>query len=198
LSGAHCITIAALLLNGDGRRAGNAYVRSIMRKRQATYLIITAVAGFALVVTALATPGFGVLSAPVLARANFLDPVDIKFKIKHGSQEVLHVSNTRETVVQQIVLSPGGHTGWHSHPGPVVVLVKAGALTFYSGENPECVAAPMPPGKPSSTAVRDMSILRGMRVHRQISNCGRYTSMCLQAVRSESMLPLPGTALSDH
>jgi quercetin dioxygenase-like cupin family protein len=133
------MTIAALLLNGDGRRAGKVQVRSIMRNRQATYLMITAVAGFALAVTALATPGSGVLSAPVLARANFLDPVDIKFKIKHGSQEVLHVPNTRETVVQQIVISPGGHTGWHSHPGPVVVLVKAGALTFYSSEDPECV-----------------------------------------------------------
>ena len=41
-------------------------------------------------------------------------------------------------VVQQIVIGPGGHTGWHSHPGPVVVVVKTGALTFYSSEDPTC------------------------------------------------------------
>jgi quercetin dioxygenase-like cupin family protein len=79
----------------------------------------------------------------VFARASFQEPADIKFKIKHGrhhgGKEVLHVRNARETVVQQIVLSPGGQTGWHSHPGPVVVLIKAGALTFYSGDDAECV-----------------------------------------------------------
>ena len=109
-----------------------------MRNRQVTYLGVIAVAGIAIAVTALATPSSGVLSGTVFARASFQDPVDIKFKIKHGSQEVLHVPDTRETVVQQIVLSPGGQTGWHSHPGPVIVLVKAGALTFYSGEDPAC------------------------------------------------------------
>jgi hypothetical protein len=41
-------------------------------------------------------------------------------------------------VVQQIVIEPGGHTGWHSQPGPVVVVIKTGALTFYSSEDPTC------------------------------------------------------------
>ena len=122
-----------------------------MRNQQKTYLMMTAVAGIATAVVALATPGSGVLSSPVLARANFQDSVDIKFKIeqaskhgskhgdKHGNKEVIRVSDTQETVLQQIVFSPGGQTGWHSHPGPVIVLVKAGALTFYSGDDPECV-----------------------------------------------------------
>jgi quercetin dioxygenase-like cupin family protein len=26
--------------------------------------------------------------------------------------------------------APGGHTGWHSHPGPVFVMVTAGTLTL--------------------------------------------------------------------
>jgi quercetin dioxygenase-like cupin family protein len=41
-------------------------------------------------------------------------------------------------VVQQIVIGPGGHTGWHSHPGPVVVLIKSGQMSFYDGEDPTC------------------------------------------------------------
>jgi quercetin dioxygenase-like cupin family protein len=45
---------------------------------------------------------------------------------------------SQQTVVQQIAIGPGGHTGWHSHPGPVVVVVTAGTLTFYSSEDPAC------------------------------------------------------------
>ena len=29
------------------------------------------------------------------------------------------------------MFQPGGETGWHTHPGPVVVVVKSGALTEY-------------------------------------------------------------------
>lgn len=45
---------------------------------------------------------------------------------------------TFSAVMQQIVLGPGGQTGWHSHPGPAVVLVKAGELSLYSGDDPTC------------------------------------------------------------
>jgi quercetin dioxygenase-like cupin family protein len=109
-----------------------------MRNRQKTYLVLTAIAGTALAATALATSGSGVLSAPVLARASFVDPVDMKIKIGDGSQDILHIPNARESVVQQIVISPGGQTGWHSHPGPVIVLIKAGTMTFYDGDDPTC------------------------------------------------------------
>ena len=86
--------------------------------------------------------------------------MDLKFKIDHrnkkageredrdeedrdeedGNKEVLRVKKARETVVQQIVISPGGQTGWHSHPGPVIVLIKAGTITFYDGDDPTCGA----------------------------------------------------------
>jgi quercetin dioxygenase-like cupin family protein len=90
---------------------------------------------------ALGTPPNGVISNPVYARAAFVDPVDlmIKFKEDHtpGTQ-VLHARNAQDTAVQQIVFGPGGDTGWHSHPGPVVVLVQQGELTLYSAEDPSC------------------------------------------------------------
>jgi len=40
--------------------------------------------------------------------------------------------------MQQIVIAPGGNTGWHSHPGPVVVLIKSGQMSFYDSEDPTC------------------------------------------------------------
>jgi len=109
-----------------------------MATRRSAFTVMVAVFAAATGGAVLATPGSGVLSATVMARAAFADPVDIKFKIEDGSQEVIHAPNARDTVVQQIVIGPGGHTGWHSHPGPVVVLIKSGAMTFYSSEDPAC------------------------------------------------------------
>lgn len=80
---------------------------------------------------AVATPPSGVLSGTVVARGSFQDPVDIKFKVDGGSKEVIHVKGAGETVMQEIVLAPNGSTGWHSHPGPVVVVIKSGTMTFY-------------------------------------------------------------------
>lgn len=89
---------------------------------------------------ALATAGVGILSAPIIARGAFQDTVDLKFKVSDGSgtSEVIHVDDTRETVMQQIVVGPGGTTGWHSHPGPAIALIKSGTLTLYSGDDATC------------------------------------------------------------
>jgi quercetin dioxygenase-like cupin family protein len=74
-----------------------------------------------------------------VVRAGFADPTDLKFKVTTANgQEVIHVTDAQETVMQQVVLAPVGYTGWHTHPGPVLVLVKSGALTLYSGDDPTC------------------------------------------------------------
>lgn len=111
-----------------------------MRKNIAVGLLTAAVGAIALAGSVMATPGSGVLSAPVLARGAFADEVDIKFKISGDEAAVLHVPRAQETVVQSIDIAPGGHTGWHSHPGPVVVVVASGQLTFYSSDDPTCTA----------------------------------------------------------
>lgn len=87
---------------------------------------------------AIATPGEGIISATVFATASFVDPTDIRFRIRGLIQERINVSNAEGTVIHQVIIAPAGHTGWHSHPGPVVVLVKAGTLSFYDGEDPTC------------------------------------------------------------
>jgi len=111
-----------------------------MKIKQILLVFVGVVAVSAVAVAAVLTPSSGILSAPVFARASFADPTDIRFTIGGHSHEVINVNNAKETVMQQIVIAPGGHTGWHSHPGPGVVLVKAGVVTFYqvSGEGGEC------------------------------------------------------------
>ena len=105
--------------------------RLVLAATTGVILATLAVAGFA-------TPAVGVVGT-ILVRASFTEPVDLKFKVQDGHiQEVIHVQSTKETVMQQIVIAPGGTTGWHSHPGPAVALVKTGELTLFSSEDPTC------------------------------------------------------------
>ena len=117
-----------------GREREGAYVR---RRRQLAFVAMTTVLAGAVTAVVLATPGSGIVSANVVARANFQNKVDIRFKVKDGRQHVLNVANAAETVMQQVVIAPGGHTGWHSHPGPVFVMVTAGTLAFYQADDPD-------------------------------------------------------------
>jgi quercetin dioxygenase-like cupin family protein len=36
----------------------------------------------------------------------------------------------RDAAIFQITQGVGGHSGWHSHPGPALVIVKSGELTL--------------------------------------------------------------------
>jgi quercetin dioxygenase-like cupin family protein len=76
-----------------------------------------------------ATPGVSIvttiISGPVSLGAgkvkstSALNEVEIETK---GASDVYVVHNS---------LAPGGHTGWHSHPGPSIISVKAGQVTEY-------------------------------------------------------------------
>ena len=50
----------------------------------------------------------------------------------HGISAVTvfdHVAGNTDYVFKEITLQPGGATGWHYHPGPVLAWVKQGTLT---------------------------------------------------------------------
>jgi quercetin dioxygenase-like cupin family protein len=40
--------------------------------------------------------------------------------------------------VQSNVWAPGGSTGWHTHPGHSLIIVTAGTVTGYEGDDPSC------------------------------------------------------------
>jgi hypothetical protein len=118
-------------------------------KRFRLLATFTATAGFvfAFAGTTLGTPASGVISAPILVRGDFVDDVDVKIKLERdGSTVVSNAPQAGEVVVQEITIGPGGTTGWHSHPGPVVVVVKAGTLTYVREANGDCVDTPYPAG----------------------------------------------------
>jgi quercetin dioxygenase-like cupin family protein len=89
---------------------------------------------------ALATPGSAAVGT-TLGRGT-LEAGD---KIKNNNLK-LTVRTDIDVVTQTITIGAGGHTGWHSHPGPVFVTITAGAMTFYDGDDPTCAPVVYPTG----------------------------------------------------
>ena len=57
----------------------------------------------------------------------------------------LKTKGLSDVYVTHIKIVPGGHGGWHSHPGPSIINVKAGTATFYD-ECADYVPASYPTG----------------------------------------------------
>lgn len=74
--------------------------------------------------TVLATPGSGVVALD-LARGTVAAPYTIT-----------HTAN-RDIMTQSLTFAPGATTGWHTHPGSVVVIVESGTLSFW--DSTDCV-----------------------------------------------------------
>ena len=53
-------------------------------------------------------------------------------------QAQLSTKGPSDLEVLQNTIAPGGTFGWHSHPGPSLVIVKSGTATFYLANDPTC------------------------------------------------------------
>ncbi len=104
-----------------------------VRRPLRTWLVGLAVATAgglgALIGTAGATQSSGT-SSTVLSRTTLADPVTVA---NHGVR--LRTRGPTQVVDQHTVFQPGGTSGWHTHPGAVLVSVVAGEFTVYG---PDC------------------------------------------------------------
>ena len=55
----------------------------------------------------------------------------------------LSTSGPSDVIVQDVVYAPGGHTGWHSHPGILLSTVVSGSIEWYDAK---CVKHVYNPG----------------------------------------------------
>ena len=60
----------------------------------------------------------------------------------------------------QNTITPGGTFGWHSHPGPSLVIVKAGTATFYDADDPTCAPHVVPAGSGFVDNGQDTHVVR--------------------------------------
>lgn len=47
-------------------------------------------------------------------------------------------NGSSDLYVQSNVFQPGASTGWHTHPGHSLIIVMAGTVTAYEGDDPDC------------------------------------------------------------
>ena len=90
--------------------------------------IFCAAAGLART-SAWATPPQGFTSTPLVGPV-VLDEI----QTVHQTRDYGVMAMTRgesDVYVTHFTIAPGGHGGWHSHPGPSFITVKSGTATFY-------------------------------------------------------------------
>ncbi len=54
-----------------------------------------------------------------------------EFTAKGDGIQVESVAGSADVAIVKVVIEPGGSTGWHHHPGVVLVSVKSGAVSEY-------------------------------------------------------------------
>jgi quercetin dioxygenase-like cupin family protein len=104
-------------------------------------LLVACVCGGWVSKSVLATPGKGVATTIIVG------PVPLgEGKVKSESEvnEVeFEAKGISDLYVVHNKIAPGGHTGWHSHPGISFVMVRAGTATEYhdDGSHPTVLKA---------------------------------------------------------
>jgi quercetin dioxygenase-like cupin family protein len=93
---------------------------------------------------ALGSPPSGIVSTNPVEKADLNRRIDlradgIKFKTRHPT----------DVRVQTITFAPDGRTGWHHHPGVVVVTVQSGEVTVVDSQ---CRARVYGPSSPKGSA----------------------------------------------
>jgi quercetin dioxygenase-like cupin family protein len=74
---------------------------------------------------ALATPPSGLTNTPLARGTNTSDGT---IPLQVGT----------DVAMAQITVVPGGSSGWHSHPGGAIIVVKQGTLTVYRSLGSQC------------------------------------------------------------
>ena len=64
----------------------------------------------------------------------------------------LEATRIIDVVSVLFTVQPGGHSGWHTHPGPAFFTVRTGTLTMYEGDDPSCSPQLFPAGTGSIEA----------------------------------------------
>jgi quercetin dioxygenase-like cupin family protein len=88
---------------------------------------------------ALATPSS--VTTTILGKSLF-DEIDFNAHTLPADlwQTRLKTRGLSDVYVVDNKLAPGASTGWHSHPGPSLILVVSGTVTNYMGDDPSCTA----------------------------------------------------------
>lgn len=64
----------------------------------------------------------------------------------HDAFVTMRSNEPSDVYVNHVIADPLGNSGWHTHPGPSVVVIKRGIATVYEVEDMNCVQRSYPAG----------------------------------------------------
>src|SRR5262249_11212961 len=76
-----------------------------------------------------ATPPQGLTSTPLVGPVVLDEIHSVHETPDHGV--MIKSRGLYDVYVTHLRIGPGGHGGWHSHPGPSIIAVRSGIATFY-------------------------------------------------------------------
>jgi quercetin dioxygenase-like cupin family protein len=83
-------------------------------------------------------------TSTLIGRGN-LGPFHLQSEVA-GYEIELQSDHNTDVAVANIAITPRGFSGWHYHPGPVLVVVKSGTITVYGADDPNCSPKVYPAG----------------------------------------------------
>ena len=110
--------------NSDGRLA-----KRVMSPRPWNFVLAGVFAACATGEHAWATPPKGLTSTPIVGPVLMDEVRTVHETPDHGV--IIKTKGLSDVYVTNLKIIPGGHGGWHSHPGPSIITVKSGTATFY-------------------------------------------------------------------
>jgi len=110
------------------------------KKKWIAATVGVAVTGTLAAAVVLASPGFGV-TITTFVTANFDHTVHL-----NSDRVKFQTKDPTDVRIQKLVFEPGGFSGWHHHPGIVIVTVESGALTLWESD---CSSQTYGPGLPN-------------------------------------------------
>ena len=109
--------------------------------------------------TAVATSAHGVTST-VFGVGQFHEIGALSTAYSGSWQAQVNTKGESDVWFLENKVAPGGSFGWHSHPGPSIVVVKTGALTLYRANDPSCTPQIVEAGSGFVDAGGDVHIVR--------------------------------------
>jgi quercetin dioxygenase-like cupin family protein len=99
--------------------------------RKQTALMLAVVTALAVAGTALATMPSGITVTTFVRATLDANKPHGGVKAYSGDRVKLQTKGATDVATQTITSPPGGSSGWHSHPGVVLVAVQSGTVTLY-------------------------------------------------------------------
>ncbi len=131
------------------------------KKKWAAATVGVAAIGTLTAAVALGSPPSGA-TITTLVTANFDNPTHLNSdRVKFETKDATDVR------IQKIVFAPGGQSGWHHHPGMVLLSVESGAVTL---TQPDCSTEMYGPGLPNGAVFAE-----GGDVPERVSSAGGAT-----------------------